>query len=91
LLLKPISSEDGTDAAEERETTVNELKERSEACIHVLKKSVAAELGARYQDVVEKCITWDEDDDFSDVGVQKSFCDEVVCELDICLTKFDEQ
>jgi hypothetical protein len=91
LLLDPSSSEDGSDAADERDTTESEMRERLEACNQVLKKSVAGELGPRYQDVVEKCILWDEDDDLSDMAVQKSFCEKVVCELDICLTKFDEQ
>ena len=91
LLLDPSSFEDASNAAEERDTAESEMKERLEACSQVLKKSVAGELGPRYQDVVEKCILWDEDDDLSDIAVQKSFCEKVVCELDICLTKFDEQ
>jgi hypothetical protein len=90
LLLEPSSSEDGSDAAE-GDTAESEMRERLEACSHVLKKSVARELGPRYQNVVEKCILWDEDDDLSDIVVQKNFCEKVVCELDICLTKFDEQ
>lgn len=48
-------------------------------------------LGPRYQEVVEKCITWDEDDDLPSDAVQEGFCDKVVCELDICLAKFDDQ
>jgi hypothetical protein len=91
LLMDPTSSEDGGDAAEQGDTGESEMRERLEACTQVLKKSVASELGPRYQDVVEKCILWDEDDDLSDSAVQKSFFDKVVCELDICLTKFDEQ
>lgn len=91
LLLDPSSSEDASNAAEERDTAESEMRERLEACSQVLKKSVAGELGPRYQDVVEKCILWDEDDDLSDIAVQKSFCEKVVCELDICLTRFDEQ
>jgi hypothetical protein len=91
LLMDPTSSEDGGDAAEQGDTGESEMRERLEACTQVIKKSVASELGPRYQDVVEKCILWDEDDDLSDSAVQKSFFDKVVCELDICLTKFDEQ
>lgn len=90
LLLEPSSSEGGSNAAE-GDTAESEMREHLEACSHVLKKSVARELGPRYQDVVEKCILWDEDDDLSDIVVQKNFCEKVVCELDICLTKFDEQ
>jgi hypothetical protein len=90
LLLEPSSSEDGSDAAE-RNTAEREIRERLEACSQVLKKSVAVELGPRYQDVVQKCDLWEEDDDLSDLVVQKSFCEKLVCELDICLTKFDEQ
>jgi hypothetical protein len=90
LLLEPSSSEDGSDAAE-GSTAEREIRERLEACSQVLKKSVAVELGPRYQDVVQKCILWEEDDDLSDMVVQKSFCEKVVCELDICLTRFDEQ
>ena len=91
LLLEPRSSEDGSNATERGDTAESEMKERLEACSQVLKKSVAVELGSRYQDVVKKCILWEENDDLSDIVVQKSFCEKVVCELDICLTKFDEQ
>lgn len=91
LLLEPKMSEDGTDTAAKGDTAESEMRERLEACSQVLKKSVAQELGPRYQDVVEKCIIWEEDDDLSNIAVQKSFCEKVVCELDICLTKFDEQ
>jgi hypothetical protein len=91
LLLEPSSWESGSDAAEEGDTAKRELRERLEACSQVQKKSVAGELGPRYQDVVKNCIWWEEDDNLSDIAVQKSFCDKVVCELEICLTKFDEQ
>ena len=91
LLLEPVCSHESGDAAERGQDIESELIERLEARRQVMKKSVAGELGPRYQDVVEKCILWEEDDDLSDPRVQKSFSEKVVCELDICLTKFDDQ
>src|SRR6266511_3583034 len=55
LLLEPTSESCSTAEGVERDEQ-SEMKERLEAYNHVLKKSVARELGPRYQDVVQKCI-----------------------------------
>jgi hypothetical protein len=90
LLLEANPSETGVEVPE-RDTAESEMRERLEACTQVLKRTVAMELGPRYQNVVGRCILWEEEEDLSVLEVQKSFCEKVVCELDICLTKFDEQ